>query len=137
MFIFAFISPHFNCTVFINDNGNGFGTMKTSEHRIDDTLVVSLEGTTDLWHGAALRRVLLDAVARARAVLVDLSGVTIADSSLAANLVEALDTARKAGVDFALTSVRPAVMRVFELARLDQVFEVHRDQPPVEQAPRR
>ncbi|MCP5368589.1 MAG: STAS domain-containing protein [Hyphomicrobiales bacterium] len=101
--------------------------MKATERRIDDTLVLCLEGPLDLTHGAALRRLLLDAVARARRVLVDLSGVTLADSSLAANLVEALGTARKAGVDFALTAVRPAVLRLLQLARLDQVFDLRGD----------
>ena len=42
-----------------------------------------------------------------------------------ASLVEAFQTAKKSGTDFALVSVNAAALRVLELARLDKVFTIH------------
>ncbi|MCB2100976.1 MAG: STAS domain-containing protein [Rhodobacterales bacterium] len=91
----------------------------------DGALVVVLSGDVDLDSSPEARRVLLDAVARGRRVLVDLAGVTYIDSSGVASLVESLQGARKAGTDLALVSVSEAALRVLQLARLDRVFTIH------------
>jgi anti-sigma B factor antagonist len=86
--------------------------------------VVALAGEVDLQHSPAARKALLGAVERACPVFVDLSSVTYIDSSGIASLVEAYQSARKAGTDFALVRVSEAAMRVLALARLDKVFTV-------------
>ncbi len=98
------------------------------EHAVREeqkTLVVSLQGEVDLEHSPKAREILLDCVAKKRDVLVDLSEVSYIDSSGVASLVEAFQTAKKAGSAFGLVSVNPAAMRVLELARLDKVFLIH------------
>ena len=57
--------------------------------------------------------------------LLNLEKVSYIDSSGVASLVEAFQTAKKAGSAFGLVSVNPAAMRVLELARLDKVFTIH------------
>jgi len=89
--------------------------------------VVRLEGSVDLEHAPEARKRLLDAVARGRNVLVDLSAATYIDSSGIACLVEALQAARGRGADLGLVSVSLQARRVLELARLDMVFPIHDD----------
>jgi anti-sigma B factor antagonist len=98
------------------------------EHEVREErgkLVIALRGDVDLGNSPAARRVLLECVERGRAVLVDLSGVSYIDSSGIASLVEALQNARQQGSGFALACVSPSARRVLELARLDQVFQIH------------
>lgn len=90
-------------------------------------LVLKLKGEVDLEHSPAVRKLLLDAVARRRNVLVDLAGVDYIDSSGIACLVEALQAAQKNGFALALVAVSHRVMRVLALARLDKVFPIHAD----------
>jgi anti-sigma B factor antagonist len=90
-------------------------------------LIVMLDGDVDLNRAPEIRRLLLDCVARGQDVLVDLSGVTYIDSSGIASLVEALQTAGKNNIGLGLVSVSHDARKVFELARLDKVFTIHRD----------
>ncbi|MGF1594014.1 MAG: STAS domain-containing protein [Kiloniellaceae bacterium] len=90
-------------------------------------LVVDLGGEIDLDRAPEVRNLLLDCVGRGCDVLVDLSQVSYIDSSGIASLVEALQRAGKGGTGLGLIAVSPAVLRVFELARLDKVFAMHPD----------
>ena len=88
--------------------------------------VVSLSGEVDLESSPKVRTALLDCVGMKQGVLVDMSAVSYIDSSGVASLVEAFQTARKSDTRFALVEVSEAAMRVLELARLDQVFSIHK-----------
>jgi anti-sigma B factor antagonist len=88
-------------------------------------IIVSFEGDVDLESSPVARKVLLEAVDRRRAVIVDMSAVSYIDSSGIASLVEALQRARQGGSDFGLASVSDASRRVLQLARLDKVFIIH------------
>ncbi len=94
---------------------------------VEGKLVIRLTGDVDLEHCVAVRKLLLDGVARGRDLLVDLSRVTYLDSSGIASLVEALQVARKNGTALRLFSLSVQALRVFELARLDKVFAIHPD----------
>lgn len=90
-------------------------------------LVVGLEGAVDLEHAPAVRKLLLDAVARGKQVIVDLARVNYIDSSGIANLVEALQAANRLRIKMRLAGVGAQVRRVLMLARLDKVFLIHDD----------
>ncbi len=99
------------------------------KHRIEEkqgATIVSLDGDVDLESSPAAREVLMKCVSDAKKVLVDLSGVSYIDSSGVATLVEALQSARKKGTEFALAAVSEPTRRVLELARLDKVFTLHK-----------
>ena len=81
----------------------------------------------DLEHCVPVRQLLLDVAGRGRQLLVDLSEVTYVDSSGIASLIEALQLARKNNASLTLFSASEQVRRVFELARLDMVFNMHPD----------
>jgi anti-sigma B factor antagonist len=90
-------------------------------------LVVGLEGDVDLDHAPAIRKLLLDAVARGKQVIVDLARVNYIDSSGIANLVEAMQAANRQRIKLRLAGVGAQVRRVLTLARLDKVFTIHDD----------
>ncbi len=92
-----------------------------------DLVIVALKGDIDLEHSGKVREALLEAVGPARGVIVDMSGVTMIDSSGVASLLEAFQTARKRGKDFILAAAGDPVMRVLKLARLDTVFQITTD----------
>ncbi len=60
-----------------------------------------------------------------KAILVDLSNVKYMDSSGIATLVEALQKVGKYGGRLKLTNLRDAVQDVFQLSRLDKVFDIY------------
>ena len=86
--------------------------------------VVRLRGNADFERSPEIRKILLEAVAGMRNVLVDLSEVTYIDNSGIACLVEALQMARKHGAELGLISVNTQAMRLLELARLNTVFVI-------------
>ncbi len=101
--------------------------MSKSDKPQQEPSVVRLAGSVDLEHAPDVRKMLLDAVALGRNVLVDLSAASYIDSSGIACLIEALQKARSAGADLGLVAVSIQAMRVLELARLDMVFPIHDD----------
>ena len=62
-----------------------------------------------------------------KALFIDLSQVRYMDSSGIATLVEAMQTCMKQGARLRLVDLSPAVRDVFELARLQSVFEIFPD----------
>ncbi|NIR52502.1 STAS domain-containing protein [candidate division KSB1 bacterium] len=66
-----------------------------------------------------------------QAILVDLANVKYMDSSGIATLVEALQKVGKYGGKLKIANLRQAVRDVFELSRLDKVFEIY---PTIEEA---
>lgn len=90
----------------------------------DTGVTVFLNGEIDLDRSPEARKVLLAAVTKGRAITVDMSEVGYMDSSGIASLVEAYQKASAAKLDFGLTGVGPRVLKVLQLAKLDQVFRV-------------
>lgn len=86
--------------------------------------LVRIEGEVDLSCSEQLRDLLLGAVARSPHVVVDLSDVTVIDSSGIASLLDGEQTAKKSGRTFEIHAPSPQVMRVLKLARLDTVFTI-------------
>lgn len=85
---------------------------------------VFLEGEIDLDKSPVARSILLSSVKEHACTTVDMSGVEYIDSSGVATLVESLQQARSRKVEFQLTSVSSAAMKVLALARLDKVFTI-------------
>ncbi len=92
-----------------------------------DIVVVALKGDVDLEHSSHMRQNLLDILGKARAVIIDMAGVTLIDSFGIASLLEGFQEARKKGKDFILAAPGDPVMRVLKLARLDSVFQIADD----------
>ncbi|MFQ5676100.1 MAG: STAS domain-containing protein [bacterium] len=87
--------------------------------------IIQIEGEVDLYSSPDLRKRLLKITdAKDKAILVDLQKVKYMDSSGVATLVEALQQVSKYGGKLKLANLKDAVKDVFELSRLDKVFDI-------------
>lgn len=87
--------------------------------------ILKIKGDVDLYSSPQVRKEIIALVNRKSAnLMVDLAQVTYMDSSGVATLVEALQLANKNGGKLRLFNLRQATRDVFELSRLDKVFEI-------------
>ena len=94
----------------------------------DKALILELQGEVDLNYSVELRGLLLEALeAGPPALLLDLQEVGFMDSSGLATLVEILKLSRQRQIPFKLSGLQPRVKSVFEIARLDQLFDIFTD----------
>jgi anti-sigma B factor antagonist len=92
-----------------------------------DWAVLRVWGEVDLSWSQDVRRHVLDGYAKAKALAVQLDGVSYIDSSGIAALVEGFQQARSKGGKFALLAPSESVRAVLELARLDRIFPIYAD----------
>ena len=82
-------------------------------------------GDVDLASSPLLRSHLKDAQQEAAGgMIIDLSNVNYMDSSGVATLVECLQSTRNSGMSLRLCQLNERVLSVFQIARLDGVFEI-------------
>jgi len=92
----------------------------------DSIAIIEIDGEVDLYSSPALRKALLEMTkAQNKAILVDLARVKYMDSSGVATLVEALQQVGKYDGKLKLANLRDGVKNVFELSRLDKVFDIY------------
>ena len=98
--------------------------------REGDVVVIAVRGEIDLHNSPGLRTDLLDALNRGmpKKLILNLGEVPYMDSSAIAVLVEALQKMRKAGGKIYLTNLQPRVKGLLEIARLDTIFSVVKDE---------
>ena len=94
--------------------------------RIGRAAVVDVEGDIDLSRSARFQQSLLTLMDDApERIVVNLAAVGYMDSSGVASLVKLLSRARKQGVSLRLSGLCDRVRSIFEITRLDSVFEIH------------
>ncbi len=92
------------------------------------TVIVAAAGEIDLHRSAAFQEALLEPLNhRPRRMIVDMAGVSYMDSSGVASLVKLLSRVRRDKVDLRLAGLTPRVRSVFEITRLDTVFDLYPD----------
>ncbi len=90
-----------------------------------EAVIVSLRGDVDLSRSPEVRRELLSrAEGKPARLVVDLSAVGYMDSSGVASLVEGLQRVRGYGGRMLLVGLNPRVRSIFEIAKLDSVFQI-------------
>lgn len=97
-----------------------------TETRRGDYLVVSIGGELDVITAPALGdhlRRLIDA--GERRVVVDLEAVSFIDSSGISALVQTRNAAVALGGSVALVSDRPGILKLFDISRLTEMFDVY------------
>lgn len=94
----------------------------------DGAAIVRPRGDVDLQRSPVLREQ-LKAVSdkRPKRLVVDLADVSYMDSSGVATLVEAMQLARRGKYPLVLCSLQDRVKSIFEIARLDTVFQIAPD----------
>jgi anti-sigma B factor antagonist len=94
----------------------------------DHATLVHITGEVDLYSSPEVRKEILKLTkAKTPAIVVNLENVNYMDSSGVATLIEGLQQCGKYKGRFALAGLRSSVKEVFELTRLDKVFEIHKD----------
>lgn len=90
--------------------------------------VLPLEGEIDLHVSPVVSSSLKAMTAnKPKKLVVDLARVSYIDSSGLAVLIEAMQTVAGYGGKFALAGLQESVRPIFEIARLDQVFQIFPD----------
>jgi anti-sigma B factor antagonist len=99
--------------------------MELIEHSIGNVQVLTLKGSFDTYHAPTVRLWLDRATASDPAkVVVNLEDVSFLDSTGLSTLVQGMKRSRKLNGDIRLCGLRPPIRMVFELTRLDRVFEI-------------
>jgi len=92
----------------------------------DDVTFVYICGEVDLYSSPQVRSVLMkQAERKAPLLIIHLSDVGYMDSSGVATFIEALQHVNRYGGRMALVGMVEEVREVFQLTRLDKVFEIH------------
>ena len=87
--------------------------------------ILKIKGDVDLYSSPQVRKQIIPLVDKKNAnLLVDFAGVTYMDSSGVATLVEALQLTNKNGGKLRLFNLAQPIKDVFELSRLDKVFDI-------------
>jgi anti-sigma B factor antagonist len=90
--------------------------------------VLPLEGEIDLHVSPEVAESLCAMIAKKpKRIVVDLASVTYLDSSGLAVFIEAMRNVQDYGGTFALAGVQESVKDMFDIARLDQVFQIFPD----------
>lgn len=90
-----------------------------------NSVLIQPKGRLDLEGGMALRQKLVEVMSDRRDLcMVDLSDVEFIDSAGLTALIHGLNHALESCCRLTLHNPRPAVKLVFEITRLDQVFEI-------------
>ncbi|MCA9732922.1 STAS domain-containing protein [candidate division KSB1 bacterium] len=96
---------------------------------LDNAVVVTIKGDVDLYSSPTVRKTIISLTKKkTKNILVDLTQVAYMDSSGVATLVEGLQQVGKYKGTLKLFGLESAVREVFELSRLDKVFEIYTDE---------
>lgn len=100
--------------------------LKLNTVKHDWATIVEIEGDVDFYSSPEVRKAIIELTqAQTPVILINLRKVGYMDSSGVATLVEGLQKVGKYGGKFKLTNLRNEVKGVFELSRLDKVFEIY------------
>ena len=95
--------------------------------------IIQPEGILDGTGANNLRREILDEIDRGvKIILVDLKNVTFMNSSGMGALVATLKTVKMAGGRLPLCSLSDQVKIIFELSRMERIFQIYRDRQEFE-----
>lgn len=97
----------------------------TADDELGDGRIVRVHGEIDYSRSPEFRAELVAILkSHPKRVVIDLAGVPYMDSSSIAVLVEVLQIQRRAGGKLVLCCLQPKVRSVFEIARLNAVFQL-------------
>jgi anti-anti-sigma factor len=104
--------------------------MITATRRQGEAAIIAVRGEIDLHNSPELRQEVLALLTdtSVKKLVLNLADVPYMDSSAIAVLVEALQKLRKIGGKICLTNLQPRVKGLLEIARLDSIFVLAKDE---------
>lgn len=103
--------------------------MEIDVEKRQNCAILKIKGDVDLYSSPQVRSQIIALVNKKHInLLVDFTDVTYMDSSGVATLVEALQLTNKSKGKLRLFKLRQAIRDVFELSRLDKVFDIYEDE---------
>ncbi len=89
--------------------------------------ILEVQGEIDLYSSPMLRKYIFNTLKeqKPQTLIVNLSDVTYTDSSGIATLVEGLQLAEEYRTRFKLVGLSQSVLEVFQLVRLERVFDIY------------
>jgi anti-sigma B factor antagonist len=92
-----------------------------------DIYIIDVQGEVDLYSSTKLREYIFTTIKQQhpKTLIIELSGVRYIDSSGIATLVEGLKLANEYEIQFKLVGLSHIVLEVFELVRLQRVFDIY------------
>lgn len=88
------------------------------------TALITLAGSVDINTTGELRNAIQAVPTSTTAFVINATDVSYIDSSGVAVMLLAKQVAERSSASFTITAVSPMVMKVLELAKLDQVFKI-------------
>lgn len=103
--------------------------MEIAVDKRQNCVILKIKGDVDLYSSPQVRSQIIALVNNKHInLLVDFTDVTYMDSSGVATLVEALQLTNKNKGKLRLFQLKQAIRDVFELSRLDKVFDIFEDE---------
>jgi anti-sigma B factor antagonist len=100
--------------------------MEVHSKSIGKIKILELRGSFDAYTASGARQWFEEKTSSQQAnIVVNLEGVTFLDSTALSVLVQGLKRSRQALGDVRLCNLQPPVRIIFELTRLDKVFEIY------------
>lgn len=91
--------------------------------------ILKIKGDVDLYSSPQVRKQIINLVSKKNtSLLVDFAEITYMDSSGVATLVEALQMTNRNGGKLRLFNMKQVIRDVFELSRLDKVFDIYENE---------
>ena len=103
-------------------------SLKISNKIEDQIAVLNISGEVDMFSSPQARAAIMEMVKkRVPKIIVELSEVSYMDSSGVATLIEGLQLCHKYNGNLVVANLRDNVREVFELTRLDKIFQIFPD----------
>ena len=92
-----------------------------------DVYILDIKGEVDLYSSTVMRDYIFNIIKEhhPRVLIIELNEVSYIDSSGIATLVEGLQLANKTDTRFKIAGLSKRVLEVFELVRLERVFDIY------------
>jgi anti-anti-sigma factor len=99
--------------------------LELSDKRIDSVVIMKAAGRIDMITSDAFRERLLELLAGALPVVIDLSGVDYVSSAGLRALMIGSKQAHSAGTQLAVAALQPVVLEIFQISRFDKVLRCY------------
>lgn len=103
--------------------------MQLKNHLVGNVNIIELSGSFDAYNAPAVRQWFENTIGNnSSCIIVNLKEVSFMDSTGLSTLVQALKRTRNWQGDLRLCCLQQPVRIIFELTRLDRVFEIYNDE---------